>query len=232
MSRATGETSRAHPSGENPYSRVRAAACLIRRGCPPIAAQTLAAAGSFRDLERTLDLPLQEQDRVLDRQPVQRDGAHLTPEAPVPRGHHEGASRGHIDDVFQLLLREVNIVKNDQSLLFVKAMPYLGVCWFADRVALVEGFEDELQDVVGRLMSCPHIDDAVRQCPGSRMMGQVSQQGCLADARLAARFDGKPCVKRREGGIELVLAIDQAADQSRAEEDRRGSWTKARSFGG
>ena len=107
---------------------------------------------SLRHVERALDLPLQQRHGILCGQAFQSDAAHLTPEAPFSRGHNERGSRSNIEYLFQLVLRQVNIVEENQRLLVLKAAPNLGFSRFTERVALVEGFEEELLEIEGRLM--------------------------------------------------------------------------------
>ena len=109
---------------------------------------------SLRHVERTLDLPLQQQHCILYGQAFQSEAANLTPQAPLSRGHDERGLRSNIDDLFQLVLRQVNIVEEDQRLLFLKTAPDLGFSGFTERVAFVEGFEEELLEIEGRLMPC------------------------------------------------------------------------------
>jgi hypothetical protein len=77
--------------------------------------------GSLRVIERTLDRVLQEPRGVVRRQALQHEGAPLTPQAPPPRRHHECATRGDVEEVFQLILLDVNIVEKDQRLPSLKA---------------------------------------------------------------------------------------------------------------
>src|SRR5215471_4980091 len=63
------------------------------------------------------------------------------------------------------------------------------------------------------------------------MMGEVSEERRLADAGLAADLEQHPGVERREGGRELDLAIEQAANQAGAKQDRRRPGTQVGPLG-
>ena len=125
----------------------------------------------------------------------------------------------------------MSFVQEDQRLLVLKTAPDLGFGGLTEHVALVEGFEEELFEVEGRLMPCRQIDDAVDKRCGPRMMGQVAKDCRLPYPGLAAHLDGKARVECRERLGEIHLAIDKAPNQSRAEENRRGAGTKVRRFG-
>src|SRR5262249_25891570 len=107
---------------------------------------------SLRDVERALDLSLEQQHSVLCRQAFQSQAAHLAPQAPLASRHGERGSGSDIQHLFQLVLRQVHIIEKDQRLLVLKATPDLRLRGFADLVALVEGLEDQLQEIAGRLM--------------------------------------------------------------------------------
>ena len=48
----------------------------------------------------------------------------------------------------------MNVVEEDQRLLFLKTAPDLGLSGFAELVTLVERFEEELLEIEGYLMPC------------------------------------------------------------------------------
>ena len=66
---------------------------------------------SLRHVERTVDFPLQQQHCILYGQAFQSMASNLTPPAGLSRGHDERSVRSNIDDLFQLVLRQANIVE-------------------------------------------------------------------------------------------------------------------------
>jgi tRNA A-37 threonylcarbamoyl transferase component Bud32 len=129
------------------------------------------------------------------------------------------------------VLRQMYIVEEDQRLPVLQATPDLRVSRLTELVALVECFEQNLQKVSGRVVARLHVDDAVHKRAGPRMMCEMAKERSLADPGLAARFDRKACIERRERSVELDLATAQAANQPRAQENGSGSRTKVRPFG-
>ena len=179
---------------------------------------------SLCHVERALDLPLEQRHGILYGQTLQCDVAHLTPEAPLSRGDHERGSWSNIEDLFQLVLRQVSIVEKNQRLLVLKATPNLGFGRFTERVALVEGFKEQLLEIEGRVMPRRYVDDAVHKRRGRPgMMGEVAKNCRLPHSRLAADLDGKACVERRQRRRHIRLAIDKAPNQPRAKENGRGA---------
>jgi hypothetical protein len=178
--------------------------------------------GTLCHVERALELPLEQRHGILCGQAFQRDAAHLTPEAPLSRGYNERGSRSNVEYLFQLVLRQVSIVEKNQRLLVQKTTPNLGFSRFTKRVALVEGFKEQLLKIEGRVMPRRQVDDAVyKRCGGPAMMGEVTKNCRLAYSRLAARLDGKACVESRQRRRHLRLAIDKAPNQPRAKENGR-----------
>ena len=55
---------------------------------------------SLRRVERTLDLSLEQQHRIVCGQAFQSDAAHLAPQAPLSRGQNERGSRSNIEYLF------------------------------------------------------------------------------------------------------------------------------------
>ena len=125
----------------------------------------------------------------------------------------------------------MDVVEEDQRLLFPQAAADLRLSRLADPVALVEGFEEELQEIGGRLMPRRHVDDAVGKRSGSRMMREVPEERGLADAGLAAGLDRQAGVEGRKSRGQLGSTIEKASNQLRAKENRRGPGTKVRAFG-
>ena len=76
----------------------------------------------------------------------------LAPQAPGARGDDEGGTRSDIAYPLQLVLGHLQIVEEDQRVLLLEAVPNLGLGHLADLVPLVEGFEEQLQEVEGRQM--------------------------------------------------------------------------------
>ena len=187
--------------------------------------------GLLRRIERTLDLALQELHRILGGRPFRGEAAHLAPEAPLARRDNERRLRRDIEHPFQLVLLQMNVVQQDERLLLLEAAPDLRLSRLAGLVAFVEGLEEELQEVFGRLMPSRHVDDAVNERGGSGMIGEVAENRGLADAGLAACLDWKAGVECREGHCELGSPVQQASNQLRAEENRRGPGTNVRALG-
>ena len=186
---------------------------------------------SLCHVERALELPLEQRHGILCGQAFQSDAAHLTPEAPFSRGHNERGSRSNIEYLFQLVLRQVSVVEKNQRLLVLKATPNLGFSRFTERVALVEGFKEQLLEIEGRVMPRRQVDDAVHKRCGSGMMGEVAKNRRLPYSRLAARLDGKACVESRQRRRHIRLAIDKAPNQPRAKENGRGAGPEVCPFG-
>ena len=57
----------------------------------------------------------------------------------------------------------MDIVEEDERALFLKSAPDLRLGRFADLVAVVEGLEDLLLKISGRLMPCRQVHDAVHK---------------------------------------------------------------------
>ena len=133
--------------------------------------------------------------------------------------------RSDIEHLLQLVLRQIHVVEKDQRLLVAQAAPDLCVGRLADFVAFVEGFEDELEEIGERLTACPDVGDAVNERRGPRMMRQVPEDCRLADPRFATQLNRKPRVERRERRSHFDLTIEQASNQPRADENRRGFGT-------
>ena len=76
------------------------------------------------------------------------------------------------------------------------------------------------------------IDEAIYKRSGSRMMCELAQEGCFADARIAADRDGETDINRRQGCGQFFVSIQQAASRSRTQENRPGSETTVDRFAG
>ena len=176
--------------------------------------------GALGRIERTLDRALQQENTGLGGQAVQGECASLVPQAARARRHDERRTRRDVEDLFQLVFREPHVVDKNQRLLVQEAPANLCVGGFTNAAALVERFENELQEIAERQTAGREVDDPVGKGTGSRVMGQVAKQGGLAGSRLAADFQGQAGVERRNNGRQLRLAPDQAANQRRKLEDR------------
>ena len=198
----------------------------------PINGRTESRCGrSLRHVERALELTLEQRHGILWSQAFQSDAAHLTPEAPFSRSDNESGSGSNIKYLFQLVLRQVSVVEQNQRLLVPKATANLGFSRFTERVALVEGFKEQLLKIEGRVMTDRQVDDAVHKCCGSGMMGKMAENGGLPYSRRAGRLYGKACVESRQRRRHIRLAIDKATNQPRAKEHGRGPGAEVSPFG-
>ena len=174
-------------------------------------------------LERVREFTFQELERVLHRQPVQGEGAHLAVQALLPRRDDECRAGGRVEQPFELLPLQLHVIDEDQHSLVLKSMADVGRAGLADPVALVEAVEELLLQVARGLPPGGEVDDAVNEGRGIWMIGERSKQRRLANAGVANDFDGESSAERREDGFELRLPAEQPAHRSRAEEYRRGA---------
>jgi hypothetical protein len=63
------------------------------------------------------------------------------------------------------------------------------------------------------------------------MMGEVAKDSRLPDPGLAAHLDGKAFIEYGERRGQILLTVDKAPNQPRAEEDRPGAGPKGRPIG-
>ena len=113
--------------------------------------------------------------------------------------------------MFEVVLRHLDIVEQDESLFVLKRSPDVGFRGFARLLAVVEGVEYELQHVGGGLVPRRQIHNAVLEGRGSRMMRQLPEEGCLADPGLAGQFNGQSAIEARKRRRQLHLSSEQAA---------------------
>ena len=150
--------------------------------------------------------------------PFKRQAVHLAAQASLARRDDEPGPRGGIDELFQFLPVQPNVVDQDQRPPVLKRAADLGRGRLADLVALVERVEDLLLQVRGRLLTGGEVDDAVGEGGGRRMICGGSKEGRLADAGVAPDLYGKSAVERREDLGQLRLSAEQAAHRPRPEE--------------
>ena len=151
--------------------------------------------------------------------PCKREAVHLAAQAPLARRDDEPGPRGDINELFQFLPVQANVVDQDQRPPFLKRAADLGRGWLGDLVALVERVEDLLLQVRRRLLPGGEVDDAVCEGSGGRMVCDGPKESRRADARAASDLHGKSALERREDLGQLRLSADQAAHRSRADED-------------
>ena len=152
----------------------------------------------FAVVERAPDLPFEQHDGIVDRQTVQGQVVHLAAQAWPARRNDEPGPRGGVDELFQILPVQPNVVDEDQRPPVLKRAADLCRGRLADLVALVVRVEDLLLHVRGRLLTGGEVDDAVGEGGGRRMICGGSKEGRLADAGVAPDLDGKSAVERRE----------------------------------
>src|SRR4029453_18843120 len=66
---------------------------------------------SFRDAERTADLPLHEHQRFPGWKPRENNAAHLAEQAPLARRQRQRRSRGNVEHSFHLVVLKWNVVE-------------------------------------------------------------------------------------------------------------------------
>ena len=164
---------------------------------------------------------LEQQQRVLGRQALETQAAHLARQAPLPRRHDEAGARRDVEHLLEFLLTQEDIVKQDQRLFFQQIPADFRFGGFAEPVALVESLEDQLKQVGGTLVPRLQVNDTVGIGTSRRVVGQVAEERRLADARLAADLDVQPSGERRERRVQLGPAPQQVPDGPRANQNGR-----------